>query len=317
MHALKQTISAVGAPLLLAEFRDDDGHAVAVCHWRHGDVRYEVRSSDALRVGMNLGGTFKGSHKGAGQSTAISGTPGAVGVFAPGASCETTGNGEIDVVEIYMDARGLEQPVWGWSDLPPLDCADEAVRSAAVATFVAARAGDGPRSRRTAVALRRAANRFYLSRAHFGGHLHRGGLRSTARRRIERLIESRLNAPLRCALDVGELAAAAGLSVSHFIRAFRQTAGTTPHQHVMACRHQRAMALLSDPGLSVAEVADSVGFSSPAHFVASFRTRLGVTPGAYREAVLSPGVPAGALRLTCPRRSGPTAMRGRGQTEGD
>jgi hypothetical protein len=52
-------------------------------------------------------------------------------------------------------------------------------------------------------------------------------------------------------------------------------------------RSERAMGLLAQPDHSVAEVADSTGYASPSHFVASFRQRLGVTPGTYREAVLN------------------------------
>ena len=100
MHALEQVISAVGVPLSLAEFSDTNGHAVAVCNWRHGDGFYKIRCSDALRVEMNLGGEFKGHHVGAGQTVNITGTPGCMGVFSPGSSCETTGEGRIDVVEI-------------------------------------------------------------------------------------------------------------------------------------------------------------------------------------------------------------------------
>jgi AraC-like DNA-binding protein len=46
------------------------------------------------------------------------------------------------------------------------------------------------------------------------------------------------------------------------------------------------MALLKKPGKSVAEVADDAGFATPAHFIATFRRTLGVTPGAFRAAAL-------------------------------
>jgi AraC family transcriptional regulator len=35
----------------------------------------------------------------------------------------------------------------------------------------------------------------------------------------------------------------------------------------------------------VSEVADEVGFSTPSHFVATFRAAMGVTPGAVRDAL--------------------------------
>jgi len=51
-------------------------------------------------------------------------------------------------------------------------------------------------------------------------------------------------------------------------------------------RMERAIAMLKKPGISVAEIADAVGFATPAHFVATFRRLMGVTPGAFRAAVL-------------------------------
>jgi AraC family transcriptional regulator len=83
-----------------------------------------------------------------------------------------------------------------------------------------------------------------------------------------------------------QLASAACLSVNHFIRAFHQQTGVTPHRHVVLCRLDQAIALLKKPGKSVAEVADVVGFATPAHFIATFRRTMGVTPGAFRAAVL-------------------------------
>ena len=194
---------------------------------------------------------------------------------------------------------GLGHFAQEWPGLPPLDIEDEAVRAAIVTTFVSAQCGDESRARHAATSLRRAACRFLMSRTrHVNDRsLRQGGLRPVARFRVERLIEQRLGSgelaqpvdvpPQRgCLADVEVLADAAGLSVSHFIRAFRQMTGTTPHQHVMARRLQRALALLVDPGLSIAEVADRLGFSSPAHFVSSFRRKFQVTPGEYQSAVL-------------------------------
>jgi AraC family transcriptional regulator len=85
---------------------------------------------------------------------------------------------------------------------------------------------------------------------------------------------------------LGQLAGAACLSVNHFIRAFHQQTGMTPHRHVVLRRLERGIALLKKPDMSVAEVADGVGFATPAHFVATFRRTLGVTPGAFQAALL-------------------------------
>jgi AraC family transcriptional regulator len=86
---------------------------------------------------------------------------------------------------------------------------------------------------------------------------------------------------------LAQLASAACLSVNHFIRAFHQQTGVTPHRYVVLRRIDHAIALLKRPEKSVAEVANDVGFATPAHFIATFRRTMGVTPGAFRAAILA------------------------------
>jgi len=116
-----------------------------------------------------------------------------------------------------------------------------------------------------------------------------GGLPPMAISRAERLIAEAMDGPNSSSPTVTQLAATAHVSTNHFIRSFRHVLGTTPHQLVMARRCQRAMELLRHRGLTIADVSDEAGYSSPAYFVASFRQQLGVTPGAYQRAVTTKG----------------------------
>jgi AraC family transcriptional regulator len=110
-----------------------------------------------------------------------------------------------------------------------------------------------------------------------------GGLAHRAIRRVEEVISDRLGTAETP--SIAELASSAGLSVHHFIRAFRRSTGYTPHQHVMRRRIECAMNMLRRRECSIAQVSGSLGYASPSHFVASFRRGMGVTPGAYRAAV--------------------------------
>jgi AraC-like DNA-binding protein len=85
-------------------------------------------------------------------------------------------------------------------------------------------------------------------------------------------------------LNLGEIAAAAGLSRHHLVRAFRREVGLTPHAFVIDTRVRRAKARLRS-GEAPAEVAAAVGFADQAHLTRAFKARLGVAPGAYRKAV--------------------------------
>ncbi len=115
----------------------------------------------------------------------------------------------------------------------------------------------------------------------------RGGVTGTALGRINDLVQARLEEPVPSSPSLIELAEAAGLSKHHFIKAFRQTVGETPHAWVMRRRIERARTLLTQPDQTVGAVAFQAGFGSTAHFVASFRQQLGITPGVFRNAVLA------------------------------
>jgi AraC family transcriptional regulator len=113
--------------------------------------------------------------------------------------------------------------------------------------------------------------------------MFRGGLAPAALRRVEEVIGTALD-EAGCP-TLSDLAAAAGFSVTHFLRAFRRQTGVTPHRQLLRRRMERAISLLRDADVAVADVADRMGFSTPAHFVASFRATTGVTPGAVRDAL--------------------------------
>jgi AraC-like DNA-binding protein len=85
-------------------------------------------------------------------------------------------------------------------------------------------------------------------------------------------------------LTVDTLAALAGLSPFHFIRAFRAAFGQTPHQYVRGRRIERAKELLATTMFPVTEVCDKVGFQSLGSFTTLFRRLTGETPAEYRAA---------------------------------
>ena len=83
-------------------------------------------------------------------------------------------------------------------------------------------------------------------------------------------------------LTIDRLAARAGLSPFHFIRAFRAAFGDTPHQYLRARRIDRAKELLVTTAIPVTEICDQIGFSSLGSFSSLFRRLTGETPAGYR-----------------------------------
>jgi AraC-like DNA-binding protein len=92
------------------------------------------------------------------------------------------------------------------------------------------------------------------------------------------------DARYRDALDVHDLAAAAGLSRAHFSREFRRAFGESPHAYLLTRRLERAAALLRTTDRSVAEICFSVGLQSLGSFTSSFSRTFGLSPTAYRAA---------------------------------
>ena len=84
-------------------------------------------------------------------------------------------------------------------------------------------------------------------------------------------------------LTIERLAALAGLSPFHFIRAFRAATGLTPHQYLRTRRIDRAKELLLTTPMPVTEVCDAVGFQSLGSFSSLFRKLTGETPAGYRS----------------------------------
>jgi AraC family transcriptional regulator len=86
-------------------------------------------------------------------------------------------------------------------------------------------------------------------------------------------------------LTLEDLAGEAAMSTFHFAREFKRATGTTPHQHLIRFRVERAKALLAESRLPLAEVGLRTGFSHQSHFTRLFRRLTGTTPQSYRMMV--------------------------------
>jgi AraC family transcriptional regulator len=108
----------------------------------------------------------------------------------------------------------------------------------------------------------------------------RGGLPPKAWRDVQDYIRANIGEQL----SVERLALVAGLSPSHFLRAFRQTVGQAPHQYVLATRLELAEQLVMTTDMPLAKVARLTGFASHSHMTASMRRHKFTTPSALRRA---------------------------------
>ncbi len=84
-------------------------------------------------------------------------------------------------------------------------------------------------------------------------------------------------------VGIDSLAAEAGYSLAHFIRAFRAAYGETPGAYRTRRRVERACELLRSVNLSVTEICYLVGFTSLGSFSTRFSELVGLSPSAYRR----------------------------------
>ena len=107
----------------------------------------------------------------------------------------------------------------------------------------------------------------------------RGGLAPRAVQRVRAYVEDHLAENIR----LEALAQVAGLSRCHFVRAFKQSVGITPHAYLMQRRLERAEKLLLETDHPLCRVALDSGFSDQSHFSSYFRRNFGMSPRSFRR----------------------------------
>jgi AraC family transcriptional regulator len=83
------------------------------------------------------------------------------------------------------------------------------------------------------------------------------------------------------AISLRELAGAAGLSRFHFGRVFKRHLGVSPARYVEQARIEQAKRLIVEARMSLASVAQAVGFADQSHFSRRFRVHAGRTPAQF------------------------------------
>lgn len=85
------------------------------------------------------------------------------------------------------------------------------------------------------------------------------------------------------ALSVDAYAQALGISAPHLNRICRRILGTTPNALIRQRRMVEAQRLLQFTRHSIAAIAVRSGFSETGYFSRTFKTEMGMTPGAFRK----------------------------------
>jgi AraC family transcriptional regulator len=103
-----------------------------------------------------------------------------------------------------------------------------------------------------------------------------------ARWRLKRAIDF-IEARLDKTVSLADMASSAGLTRMHFAAQFRSATGLRPHEYLLRRRIERAQEMLLGSGMSLVDVARSVGFQTQAHFTGVFKRYAGQSPRVWRD----------------------------------
>ena len=103
-----------------------------------------------------------------------------------------------------------------------------------------------------------------------------------ARWRLKRAIDY-FEAQIGQPVSLAAVASSAGLTRMHFAAQFRAATGMRPHEYLLRRRIERAQEMLAETGMSLVDIALSVGFQTQSHFTSVFKRYAGQPPRAWRE----------------------------------
>lgn len=86
-------------------------------------------------------------------------------------------------------------------------------------------------------------------------------------------------------LSIEDYALSRNMSVSWFLRNFKQTYLRSPMQYILNIRMNNAVSLLESTDYNVTEIAAIVGYDNPLYFSRIFKKQRGVSPSDYRRAL--------------------------------
>ena len=266
-----------------------DPSGAAIAHWKH-DPLHDVVEPMSDHVIMAYNGTVQHAERRSGRSVA-KGTfrPGAVIIIPEGSSSRWDIPKPVDVVQLYLPTTTLERVARETNTATVVDLLERTGHPDPVTSRLLLSAADGLEGNSALDTLFRHQLIDLLATRLLAAHTASpttfepttGGLSPKV---LLRAIE-RLRSDSDADVSLAALASDAGLSRSHFCRAFKESTGLSPHAWLRQYRLEQAMNMLRDTDTSIVSVAAELGYASQTAFAAAFRRLTGKAPGDWRRGV--------------------------------
>lgn len=93
-------------------------------------------------------------------------------------------------------------------------------------------------------------------------------------------------------ISIEDYAQSRGMSVSWFLRNFKQMTMKSPMQYILNIRINNAVSLLETTDYNVTEISTIVGYDNPLYFSRIFKKQKGISPSDYRKTLHSDARPS-------------------------
>jgi len=264
-----------------------DSSGAGIAHWKHEPL-HDVVEPMTHHVIMAYNGSVQRMERRSGKSVAI-GTfrPGVLIIIPEGSSSRWDIPKPVDVVQLYLPHTTLKRVADEANTTTPTDLLERTAHPDPITSRLLLSAADVLESNEALDMLFRQQLTDLLATRLLAAHTASpttfeptmGGLSPKV---LLRAIE-RLRSDSDADVSLAALASDAGLSRSHFCRAFKESTGLSPHAWLRQYRLEQAMNMLRDTDTSIVSVAAELGYASQTAFAAAFRRLTGETPSDWRR----------------------------------
>ena len=88
-------------------------------------------------------------------------------------------------------------------------------------------------------------------------------------------------------INIEEYALSRNMSVSYFLKKFKEVTTKSPMQYILSIRINNAVSLLESTDYNVTEISTIIGYDNPLYFSRIFKKQKGVSPSDYRKQLAS------------------------------